>query len=93
MGIVFRFWFRISAVHSLKMSQLDLENNMFRGVGEKMGKVRDLFFFTSTKSFTRVDKDKGKERYRNRLFVYYFYKTSNQMSQTAIRRRVRKMEV
>lgn len=24
--------FRISAVHSLKVSQLDLENNMFRGV-------------------------------------------------------------
>ena len=36
--------FRISAVHSLKVSQLDLENNMFRGVTEKMGKVRDLSF-------------------------------------------------
>ena len=41
--------FRISAVHSLKVSQLDLENNMFRGVTEKMGKVRDLFFFSTTK--------------------------------------------
>ena len=85
--------FRISAVHSLKMSQLDLENNMFRGVGEKMGKVRDLFFFTSTKKllqeWIKIREKKGIEI--DYLFTTFYKNKYNQMSQTAIRRRVRKM--
>ena len=85
--------FRISAVHSLKMSQLDLENNMFKNVGEKMGKVRDLFFFTSTKKllqeWIKTREKKGIEI--DYLFTTFYKNKYNQMSQTAIRRRVRKM--
>lgn len=85
--------FRISAVHSLKMSQLDLENNMFKNVGEKMGKVRDLFFFTSTKKllqeWIKIREKKGIEI--DYLFTTFYKNKYNQMSQTAIRRRVRKM--
>ncbi|WP_294656519.1 tyrosine-type recombinase/integrase [uncultured Fusobacterium sp.] len=85
--------FRISAVHSLKISQLDLENNMFRGVTEKMGKVRDLFFFSTTKKLILqlLEERKAKGIELDYLFTVRYNNKFAQMSQTAIRRRVRKM--
>lgn len=85
--------FRISAVHSLKVSQLDLENNMFRGVTEKMGKVRDLFFFSTTKKLILqlLEERKAKGIELDYLFTVRYNNEFAQMSQTAIRRRVRKM--
>lgn len=85
--------FRISAVHSLKVSQLDLENNMFRGVTEKMGKVRDLFFFSTTKKLILqlLEERKAKGIELDYLFTVRYNNKFAQMSQTAIRRRVRKM--
>lgn len=85
--------FRISAIHSLKASQLDIENSMFRGVSEKMGKVRDLFFFTTTKKLLL---ELLKEREEKGITSDYLFTTRyngriSQMSQTAIRRRVKKM--
>lgn len=85
--------FRIGAVHSLKVSQLDLENNMFHGVKEKMGKVRDLFFFSNTKKLI-LKLLEEKELENNNSDYIFTVKHKNiftQMSQTAIRRRVRKM--
>lgn len=85
--------FRISAVHSLRVSQLDLENNMFRGVTEKMGKVRDLFFFFTTKKLILqlLEERKNKGINIDYLFTVKYNNQFAQMSQTAIRRRVRKM--
>lgn len=85
--------FRISAVHSLKISQLDLENNVFKGVTEKMGKVRDLFFFSTTKNLIikLLEERKSKGIEIDYLFTVRYNKDFSQMSQTAIRRRVRKM--
>ena len=85
--------FRIGAVHSLKVSQLDLENNMFYGVKEKMGKVRDLFFFSTTKNLLIKLLE---ERERKGIDVDYLFAVKYkdryiQMGQTSIRRRVRKM--
>lgn len=85
--------FRISAVHSLKISQLDLENNMFHDVKEKIGKVRDLFFFSTTKKLILklLEEREIKGIKTDYLFAAKYRNTFNQMSQTAIRRRVRKM--
>lgn len=85
--------FRISAVHSLKVSQLDLENNMFHGVTEKMGKVRDLFFFSTTKKLIMelLEERKNTGIEIDYLFTVKYKNIFTQMSQTAIRRRVRKM--
>lgn len=85
--------FRISAVHSLKVSQLDLENNMFYGVTEKMGKVRDLFFFSTTKKLLikLLEEREKKGITIDYLFTIKYKNEYIQMGQTSIRRRVRKM--
>ncbi|MGL5624466.1 tyrosine-type recombinase/integrase [Cetobacterium sp.] len=85
--------FRISAIHSLKISQLNLENNMFMGVSEKMGKVRDLFFFSTTKKLLLelIKTMNTQEKETDFIFVTKYNGKYGQMSQTAIRRRVRKM--
>lgn len=87
--------FRISAIQSLKISQLNLESNMFTGVGEKMGKVRDLFFFSTTKKLLIewIELRKEKDIQLDYLFITRYWNEDRQMGQTAIRRRVRKMGI
>ena len=85
--------FRISAVQSLKISQLNLENSCFNNVPEKMGKIRDLFFFPTTKKLLI---EWLEERKRKGIDIDYIFSTKyngkfNQMSQSQIRKRVRKM--
>lgn len=85
--------FRISAVQSLKVSQLNLENSCFNSVPEKMGKIRDLFFFPTTKKLLI---EWLEERKKKGIDIDYIFSTKyrgkfNQMSQSQIRKRVRKM--
>lgn len=85
--------FRISAIHSLKLSQLDIENGCFHNVKEKMGKIRTLYFYSSTKQLLL---EYLSERSKKGVDIdYIFYIKYNgewrQMGQTAIRKRVKKM--
>lgn len=85
--------FRISAIHSLKISQLDIENSCFHNVREKMGKIRTLYFYSSTKELILeyLTERTKKEVDTDYIFYIKYNGKWQQMSRTAIRKRVRKM--
>lgn len=84
---------RISAGHSLKLSQLDLDNNCFQGVRHKEGYIRPVMFFQETKQILlewiqeRINKNIDVDW----LFVTKYRGEYKQMSKEAIRSRVKKM--
>ena len=52
---------RISALQSIKISQLDLENGVIKNVKEKENKLVDLIFFETTKNILeQLSKDREK---------------------------------
>lgn len=84
---------RISALQSIKISQLDLENGVIKNVKEKENKLVDLIFFETTKNILEQlikyrEKNKISSEY---LLVTKYRKTFNQMSKSTIRDRVRKI--
>ena len=84
---------RISAIQSLKMEQLDLENGYFRDVKEKEGYIVNAFFFQKCKELIkewvqyRVDNGINIEW----LFITKYGKEYRQMTQGAIRQRIKKL--
>lgn len=85
--------FRISAIHSLKLSQLDMENGCFYNVKEKMGKIRTLYFYSSTKELMLKYLAEREKKGVDTDYIFYIkhYGEWKQMSRIAIRKRVRKM--
>lgn len=85
--------FRISAIHSLKLSQLDMENGCFYNVKEKMGKIRTLYFYSSTKELMLKYLAEREKKGVDTDYIFYIkhYGVWKQMSRIAIRKRVRKM--
>lgn len=85
--------FRISAIHSLKLSQLDMENNCFHNVREKMGKIRTLYFYSSTKDLIYKYLAEREKKGVDTDYIFYIKYNGHwqQMSRLAIRKRVRKM--
>lgn len=85
--------FRISAIHSLKLSQLDMGNNCFYNVKEKMGKIRTLYFYSSTKELVLKYLAEREKKGVDTDYIFYIkhYGEWKQMSKIAIRKRVRKM--
>lgn len=85
--------FRINAVQSLKLSQLDLQNNCFKNVREKGGKIRDLYFYNTTKNILEAYLKERDSHAVDTDFIFYtkYNKTWRQMSQTCIRKRIRKL--
>ena len=84
---------RISAGHSLKLSQLDLNNNCFIGVRHKEGYVKPVLFFEETRAIL-VEWIKEREKLGidlDWLFVTKYNRTYKQMSKETIRARVREM--
>jgi phage integrase len=84
---------RISAIQNLKMEQLDLENGYFRNVKEKEGYIVNAFFFQKCKELI---KEWIQYRAENGidvewLFVTKYGKEYRQMTQGAIRGRIRKL--
>jgi len=84
---------RISAIQSLKMEQLDLENGYFRDVKEKEGYIVNAFFFQKCKELIKEWLD---YRIDNGVDVDWFFVTKygkiyKQMTQGAIRNRIRKL--
>ena len=62
---------RISAGHSLKLSQLNLENNCFDRIRHKEGYVKPVFFFDNTKKLIlEWLKRERKTKNRIRMVIY-----------------------
>ena len=85
--------FRISAIHSLKLSQLDMENSCFHNVREKMEKIRTLYFYSSTKDLIYKYLAEREKKGVDTDYIFYIKYNGQwqQMSRLAIRKRVRKM--
>lgn len=85
--------FRISAIHSLKLSQLDMEKSCFNNVREKMGKIRKLYFYSTTKELMLGYLNERAKKGVDTDYIFYIKhnKEWKQMSKIAIRKRVRKM--
>lgn len=84
---------RISAIHNLKMEQLDLENGYFTDVKEKEGYIVNAFFFQKCKELI---KEWVQYRAENGINVDWFFitryrKEYRQMTQGAIRQRIKKL--
>lgn len=81
---------RISALHSIKMSNLDLENGIINGIVEKEQKIVEFVIFENT---LNLIKEWLKYRKSNieYLFVTKYNGVFKQMSKSTIRDRVRKI--
>ena len=84
---------RISAIQNLKMEQLDLENGYFMNVKEKEGYIVNAFFFQKCKELI---KEWVHYRAENGIDIDWFFVTKygkiyKQMTQGAIRNRIRKL--
>lgn len=84
---------RISAGHSLKLSQLDINGMCFKGVRHKEGYIKPVIFFQETRDILlEWIKEREKRRIElDYLFVTRYNKTYKQMSKETIRARVRIM--
>lgn len=84
---------RISAGHSLKLTQLDLDNRCFRGVRHKEGYIKPVLFFEETRELL-IEWIKERDKLGidlDWLFVTRYNGQYKQMSKETIRARVRKM--
>lgn len=84
---------RISAIHNLKISQLDLKNGYFTRVREKGNKMVDVIYLDNTEKILKEWLEKRKELGIN---VDYLFVTKDngeyrQMAQSTIRNRVKKI--
>lgn len=81
---------RISALHSIKMSNLDLENGIINGIVEKEQKIVEFVIFENTLNLIKewLKCRKGNIEY---LFVTKYNGVFKQMSKSTIRDRVRKI--
>lgn len=84
---------RISAGHSLKLTQLDLDNRCFKGVRHKEGYIKPVHFFEDTRAilitWIREREKLGIEL--DWLFITKYNGKYKQMSKETIRARVKKM--
>lgn len=84
---------RISAIHSLKISQLNLEENLFENVREKEGYIVSIIFFNETKELIKEwlnirEKNKIKSDF---FFITYYNGNYKQMTKETIRNRIKKI--
>lgn len=84
---------RISAIYSLKISQLNLDENLFENVREKEGYIVSIIFFNETKELI---KEWLKIRERNKIVNDFFFVTFydgkyRQMTKETIRNRIKKI--
>lgn len=84
---------RISAIHSLKISQLNLEENTFENVREKEGYIVSIIFFNETKELLKewIKYRKEKNIESDYLFLTFYDKNYRQMTKETIRNRVKKI--
>ena len=85
---------RISAGHSLKISQLDLHNNCFLDIRHKEGYIRNVYFRDQTKKLIQMwllQREQESQDTTDHLLITRYGGIYRQMSKETIRARVRKM--
>lgn len=84
---------RISAIQNLTLEQLNLEAGYFTDVKEKEGYIVNAFFFSKCKELLKLWLEERKEKgiQEQWLFVTKYGNIYKQMSQGAIRGRIKKM--
>ena len=84
---------RISAIHSLKLNQLDLEKGLFKNVIEKGNIVTDVVFFHDTEIVLKEWLEyREKHNINSEYLLLTYYKNEwKQMTQSTIRKRIKKM--
>ena len=84
---------RISAIQNLKLEQLDLENGYFTDVKEKEGYIVNAFFFQKCKELLKLWLKEREEKgiTSEWLFITRYRKKYRQMTQGAIRQRIKKL--
>lgn len=84
---------RISAIHNLKLSQLDLKNGFFTGVREKGNKMVDVIYLDNTEKILKEWLEKRKELNINIDFLFITKENGEyrQMAQSTIRNRIKKI--
>lgn len=84
---------RISAIHSLKLGQLNLNDSCFNNVKEKEGYIISLIFFSETKELIKkwIEEREKSGIGIEWILISYYNKKYNQMSKETIRNRIKKM--
>lgn len=84
---------RISEIHGLKLSQLDLEEMIFFDVRLKEGYIESLIFFENTKLLIKewLEERNKKSIDNEYLFITNYNKKINHMSKETIRSRIREI--
>lgn len=84
---------QISAIQNLTLKQLDIEAGYFTEVKEKEGYIVNAFFFSKCKELLKLWLEERKEKgiQEQWLFVTKYGNIYKQMSQGAIRERIKKM--
>ena len=84
---------QISAIQNLTLKQLDIEAGYFTEVKEKEGYIVNAFFFSKCKELLKLWLEERKEKgiQEQWLFVTKYGNIYKQMSQGAIRGRIKKM--
>ena len=86
---------RIGAIHSLKLSQLDLDNNCFTDIREKEGYRVEVSFEDDTKEIIQAWLEYRKENMDNleidALFISKYKGEYRQMGKTTLQNRIRKI--
>lgn len=84
---------RISAIQNLKLEQLNLEGGYFENVKEKEGYIVNAFFFDKCKELLKLWLIERKEKGINidYIFVTKYNQEYKQMTQGAIRERIKKL--
>lgn len=86
---------RIGAIHSLKLSQLDLDNNCFTNIREKEGYRVEVSFEDDTKEIIQAWLEYRKENMDNleidALFISKYKGEYRQMGKTTLQNRIRKI--
>lgn len=84
---------RISAIHSLKLSQLNLTNYCFENVREKEGYLVSIIFFEDTKKILEewIEERKINGIDSEWLLISNYNKKYNQVSKETIRNRIKKI--
>lgn len=91
-SLLFDTGMRRSALHSLKLSQLDMENNVFFKVREKGGKRIDYYFYEKTKEYiTQLLEFRKNIGIKSEYLLISKYNGYNHMNKQTILSRVRKV--
>ena len=91
-SLLFDTGMRRAALHSLKLSQLDIDNKVFLKVREKGGKVIDYYFYDKTKEYiVELLKEREEKGIKSEFLLLTKYNGYRHMNKGTIIARIRKI--